>query len=162
MEARLRECLLLSTAGHIWSVANAASSLTVLPAESSSISINLEGDHCGGDGSADNVSGASGVAKEIARGGGTERTLWDLRNPLGVPPAARARERELREAARIAAEEEAEEEGEGEAVLLAGGGQEDPLSKLLQERCVCVFRSRICIVNFLEKAVMLDAESAFM
>lgn len=50
---------------------------------------------------------------------------------MGVPPAARAKERELREQALAAQQAEEEERGEGG---LSVEEQEAPLSKLLQER----------------------------
>lgn len=59
VEARLCECLMLSAAGHVWSIANAAGGVAVV----------------GGDA----AEGSAASAK----------ALWDLRSPLGVAPAAR-------------------------------------------------------------------------
>ena len=115
MEARLHECLLLSTAGHLWSVANAASSIAVLPAS--------DGDEAAPPaGTSDRDVKSTGW---VALPAHKQRVLWDLRCPLGVPPAARARERELRLSTQ-----------QGLGRMEAVEQQEVPLSKLLQDRCV--------------------------
>ncbi len=124
VQACLRECLLLSTAGHIWSVANAASSLAVLPADSAPEAGSTSG------GGAQEPSSPSPSRQPLWQH--QPPRLWDLRSPLGVPPAARAREHELREQ-----QQHAEEEVQRRELAVVERAHV-PLSKLLQDRCVAV------------------------